>query len=88
MRKLKVLHKTYFKPSFLDCHDLRGCAKHYFKGECSQSRWRTYLSKNCRKTCGFCKVTGGGGGTFPTQGPYTPKPQTPRPNTPRPGLIE
>ena len=72
---------VFFFSIDLDCHDLRGCAKHYFKGECSQGQWRTYLQKHCRKTCGFCKVTGGGGGTWPTQGP---RPQTPKPQTPRP----
>lgn len=47
-----------------ECHDLRPCAKHVFKGECKSSSWRSYLSKHCRLSCGFCES-----GPQPSQGP-------------------
>lgn len=50
-----------------------------YDGNCEAREWQTYLKQKCRKTCGFCKVEGGGG-----EGPKTPRPNTPRPNTPRP----
>ena len=74
------------KHPILDCYDLTGCAKAKYNGDCEKREWQTYLKQKCRKTCGFCKVTGGGGGPN-TPRPNTPGPNTPKPNTPGPGIM-
>lgn len=67
-----------------ECYDAGGgCGALAQEGSCTAPQWRSWVTKMCRFSCGFCKGSGGGAVTLP---PYTagPNPTYP-PATEKPG---
>merc|ERR1719244_572256 len=79
-----VSHHTFGPTQTPDCHDAAGgCPALAEDGACTQAKWRNWVTRKCKFSCGFCKGSVKPGTPIPP-GPVTEAPVTKGPVTEAP----